>query len=57
MNQKSYIEAMSTPDSPSFKEAVSSEMHSIMQIHTYEITYLPQGFKILGCRWQLKTKL
>lgn len=54
---KSYAEAMSTPDAPFWKKAVNSEMNSIMHNHTYELIELPQGFKALGCRWLMKTKL
>lgn len=28
-----------------------------MHNHTYELIELPQGFKTLGCRWLMKTKL
>ena len=34
---KSYVESMSTPDAPSSKEAVNSEMDSTMQNHAYKI--------------------
>ncbi|XP_024010354.1 uncharacterized protein LOC112085375 [Eutrema salsugineum] len=54
---RSYPEAMSTPEAPYWKDAVNSEMNSIMQNHTYELTDLPQRFKALGCKWIFKTKL
>jgi len=39
---------MSTLDAPYWKEAVNTEIDSILQHHTYEIAYLPQGSKPLG---------
>ncbi|CAA7023934.1 unnamed protein product [Microthlaspi erraticum] len=54
---RTYSEAMSTPEADLWKEAVNSEMDSILQNHTYIITDLPPGFKALGCRWIFKTKL
>ncbi|KAL1225866.1 Retrovirus-related Pol polyprotein from transposon TNT 1-94 [Cardamine amara subsp. amara] len=48
---------MSTPDASLWKEAINSEIDSIMQNHTWIITDLPQGFRALGCKWIFKTKL
>jgi len=45
---RTYSEAMSSPDAPYWKEAVNTEIDSILQHHTYEIAYLPQGSKPLG---------
>ena len=47
---RTFAEAMSTPDRSFWKEAVNSEIDSIMQNHTWIITDLPQGFKELGCK-------
>lgn len=42
------IEAMSTPDTYFWKEAINSKFDSIRQNHTWYITDLPQGVKALG---------
>ncbi|KAL1214091.1 Retrovirus-related Pol polyprotein from transposon TNT 1-94 [Cardamine amara subsp. amara] len=54
---RTYSEAMSIPDAPYWKEAVNSEIDSILQHHTYEITDLLEGFKALGCKWIFTTKM
>jgi len=48
---RTYSEAMSTPDAPYWKEAVNTEIDSILQHHTYEIADLPQGSKPLESKW------
>jgi len=48
---RTYLEAMSTPNAPCWKEAVNTEIDSILQHHTYEISDLPQGSKPLGSKW------
>jgi len=49
-------EALSTPESAMWKEAIKSEMDSIMQNNTCELVDLPPGCKPLGCKWILKRK-
>ncbi|XP_073152463.1 uncharacterized protein [Henckelia pumila] len=49
-------EALSSPDAPFWKEAIKSEIDSIMQNHTWELVDLPPGSKPLGCKWILKRK-
>nr|GFA53136.1 hypothetical protein [Tanacetum cinerariifolium] len=39
------------------KEAVQSEIDSIMHNNTWELTYLPPGCKALGCKWILNRKI
>ena len=48
---QSFNEAMSTPEAPMWKEAVNSEIESIMQNHTWELVDLPSRSKPLGCKW------
>ena len=50
-------EAMSTPVAPMWKEAVNSEIESIMQNHTWELVDLPPRSKPLGCKWIFKRKM
>ncbi|KAK3006388.1 hypothetical protein RJ639_016602 [Escallonia herrerae] len=45
---RTYSEAMSSPEAPHWKEAINSEIESIMQNHTWELMDLPPGNKPLG---------
>ena len=47
----SFKEAISTPKAPFWKEAVNSEIESILQNHTWELVDLPPGCKPLGYKW------
>lgn len=53
---RTYVEAMSTPKAPFWKEDINSEMESILQSHTWELVDLPSGDKPLGCKWIFKKK-
>jgi transposase InsO family protein len=53
---KTIKEAFYRTDSSLWKEAVQSEIDSIMQNHTWILTDLPEGCKPLGCKWILKRK-
>ena len=50
-------EAYASPDAEYWKEAVRSEMDSIMSNGTWEITDCPRGCKPIGCKWIFKKKL
>ena len=54
---QSFIETISTPEAPMWKEAVNSEIESIMQNHTWELVDLPPRSKPLGCKWIFKRKM
>ena len=54
---QSFKEAISTPKAPFWKEAVNSEIESILQNHTWELVDLPRGCKPLGYKWIFKRKL
>ena len=54
---QSFNEAMSTPEAPMWKEAINSEIESIMHNHTWELVDLPPGSKPLGCKWIFKRKM
>jgi hypothetical protein len=45
---QSFKEAMSTPETPLWKEAVNSEIECIVQNHTWELVDLSPGCKPLG---------
>ena len=40
---QSFKEAISTPETALWKEAVNSEIESILQNHTWKLVYLPPG--------------
>ena len=50
-------EAYASPDADYWKEAVRSEMDSILANGTWEITDRPYGCKPVGCKWVFKKKL
>ena len=54
---QTYKEAVTSPDRPMWKEAIKSEIDSILQNHTWELVDLPPGSKPLGCKWIFKKKM
>jgi hypothetical protein len=50
-------EAFSSPDADLWKEAVRSEMESIMSNGTWEVVDRPYGCKPIVCKWVFKKKL
>ena len=54
---RSYKEAMTSANAPLWKEAINSEIESIMHNHTWEIVDLPLDAKTIGCKWIFKMKL
>jgi hypothetical protein len=50
-------EAYSSPDADFWKEAIRSEMDSIMSIATWEVVERPYGCKPIGSKWVFKKKL
>nr|ABA96872.1 retrotransposon protein, putative, Ty1-copia subclass [Oryza sativa Japonica Group] len=50
-------EAYLSPDADYWKEAVRSEMDSIMSNDTWEVVEYPYGCKPVGCKWVFKKKL
>ena len=53
----SISEAYASEDADYWKEAVRSEMDSILANETWEITDRPYGCKPIGCKWVFKKKL
>ncbi|KAK1608235.1 hypothetical protein QYE76_031908 [Lolium multiflorum] len=51
------FEALASPDADYWKEAVQSEMDSILANGTWELTERPYGCKPVGCKWVFKKKL
>jgi hypothetical protein len=50
-------EAFSSPDADYWKEAIRSEMDSIMSNGTWEVVDRPYGCKPVGCKWVFRKKL
>lgn len=48
---------MQSPNAAFWKEVLSSEIESILANHVWELNYLPQGTKPLGCKWRFQKKL
>ena len=53
----SIAEAFASPDADDWKEAVNSEMDSILSNGTWELSERPYGCKPVGCKWVFKKKL
>jgi hypothetical protein len=54
---KTIVEAFASPDADDWKEAVRSEMDSILSNETWELVDRPYGCKLVGCKWVFKKKL
>ena len=54
---QTFQEAVSSSEGPQWKEAIKSEIDSIMQNHTWELVELPKGCKPLGSKWIFKRKM
>ncbi|GKE26616.1 retrovirus-related pol polyprotein from transposon TNT 1-94, partial [Tanacetum coccineum] len=53
----SYQEAVTSSEAHQWKEAIKSEIDSILQNHTWELVDLPPGCKLLGYKWIFKKKM
>ncbi|GJT78341.1 retrovirus-related pol polyprotein from transposon TNT 1-94 [Tanacetum coccineum] len=53
----SYQEAITSSEGHQWKEAIKSEIDSILQNHTWELMDLPPGCKPLGYKWIFKKKM
>ncbi|XP_073137638.1 uncharacterized protein [Henckelia pumila] len=55
---QSFNEAVNSSEGPQWKEAINSEIESILQNHhTWELVDLPTGSKPLGSKWIFKRKM
>ena len=52
-----FEEAYSSSDADLWKEAVQSEIDSVMSNGTWEIVNRPYRCKLIGCKWVFKKKL
>ncbi|GJX29094.1 putative RNA-directed DNA polymerase [Tanacetum coccineum] len=53
----SYREAVTSSEGQQWREAIKSEIESILQNHTWELVDLPPGCKPLGYKWIFKNKM
>jgi hypothetical protein len=54
---KTIVETFASPNADDWKEAVRSEMDSILSNGTWELFDRPYGCKPVGCKWMFKKKL
>jgi hypothetical protein len=54
---KIIVKAFASPDADNWKEAVRSEMDSILSNKIWELIDRPYGCKPVGCKWMFKKKL
>ena len=54
---QTYTEAVSSSEGFLWKEAIKSEVDSILQNHTWELVDLPPGCRPLGSKWIFKRKM
>ncbi|KAK9034790.1 hypothetical protein V6N11_076847 [Hibiscus sabdariffa] len=53
---KTYQEAVVSPDSEKWLEAMRSEMDSMSENQVWTFVELPEGIKSIGCKWVFKKK-
>ncbi|KAH9670173.1 hypothetical protein KPL70_016878 [Citrus sinensis] len=54
---QSFKEVVTSAEGTLWKEAINSEVESILQNHTWELVDLPSGCKPLGYKWIFKRKM
>jgi hypothetical protein len=52
----SYEEAMGSPNSSKWLEAMEDEMRSMSSNNVWDLEEIPKGAKTVGCKWVYKTK-
>ena len=53
---ESFIEAMTRPDGPKWREATDGEIQSLIENGTWELVELPPDKKAIGSRWVFRIK-
>ena len=54
---RTFKEAVTSPEAPFWKEAINSEVESILSNHTWKLVDLPPGNKPLQCKWIFMRKM
>ena len=58
LEPQNYDDAISCPEAPLWRKAITSELNSIKANHIWDIIpRLPPGNNLIGCRWIFKCKL
>ena len=52
----SFFEAVSSSDGNFWKEAIQTELDSLIKNQTWELVDLPPGTKPINCKWIFKRK-
>ena len=52
----SYKQAMTSPDSAKWQEAMKYEMDSMFENQVWDLVDLPAGYTPIGCKWIFKIK-
>ncbi|GFU02586.1 retrovirus-related Pol polyprotein from transposon TNT 1-94 [Trichonephila clavipes] len=55
-NPETYEEAINSKDSTNWKKVMESEMNSLRENHTWELSDLPVGAKAIPCKWVYRLK-
>ncbi|GFS54006.1 retrovirus-related Pol polyprotein from transposon TNT 1-94 [Trichonephila clavipes] len=55
-NPETYEEAINSKDSTNWKKAMESEMNSLSENHSWELSDLPVGAKAILCKWVYRLK-
>ncbi|GFX04043.1 retrovirus-related Pol polyprotein from transposon TNT 1-94 [Trichonephila clavipes] len=55
-NPETYEEAINSKDSTNWKKAMESEINSLSENHTWELSDLPVGAKAIPCKWVYRLK-
>lgn len=53
---QTYQEALENPDKENWKKAMDSEINSLKENQTWELTKLPEGVKAIPCKWVYRIK-
>ena len=53
---ETYREAVESPDSKKWMDAMKSELQSMKQNQTWDLVKLPKGRKVVDCKWVFKIK-
>ena len=54
VNPSTYKEAEISSESKMWKDAIEEEMSSLHKNDTWELTKLPRGGKVIGCKWDIQ---
>ncbi len=52
----SFIEALQKEDGEKWRAMANEKYKLLMKNNTYELTKVPQGWKVIGCKWVFQIK-